>query len=325
MAKIDLIIPCYNAHDTLIRTLGSVMSQTIRDEIQVILVDDASSKKYNSIVKKVEKYLNIKIIRLKENVGPGKARRLGMKAGTSKYIMFIDADDTFFNAYSVETMYFEIEKRQCNICYSNFMEDMGNKRYFAHNNDGIWLFGKIYKREFLENMNIYINDTRANEDVGFNTLCRAFTVPQHVNELIYIWHYNKNSITRRNNALYSFTCTEGHVDNKIWAFKEAYKRGWNKDAYIRDIASQLCWYYFGYFDVKNQTRQEVNIDTYLGWIHKYYDTFKEEIIESIRRKILEEEYKRVYLGYLDNDINKVQVIDISIYHFIDLLGNMNRG
>lgn len=325
MTKIDIIVPCYNAHDTLIRTLGSIMSQTIRDEIQVIVVDDASDKKYNSIIRQFKDFLNIKLIRLKDNGGPGKARRVGMKVGKSKYIMYIDADDTFFNAYSVEKMYQEIEKRQCDICYSNFIEDAGNGVYVPHINDGIWLFAKIYRREFIENLNIYINDTRANEDVGFNTLCRAFAKPQHVNEYIYIWHYNPKSITRINNALYSFTCTQGHIDNKIWAFREAYKRGWDKDTYIRDIASQFCWYYFGYFEVRQQTRQEVSTDKYLNWVQKYYDTFKEEIKESVTRKILEEEYRSAYIGYINNDVNKVQVMDISIYHFIDLLNNVNRG
>ena len=323
MAKIDLIIPCYNAHDTVIRTLGSVLSQTVRDEIRVILVDDNSDKRYNSIVNRFKQFLDIKLIRLNSNVGPGKARRLGMKAGTSKYIMFIDADDTFFNAYSVGKMLYEIEKRQCNICYSNFIEDAGSGRYVSHINDGVWLFGKIYKREFLENLNIYINDTRANEDVGFNTLTRAFTQPQHVDEITYIWHYNPKSITRRNNALYSFTCTEGHVTNKIWAFKEAYKRGYNRDNYLHDIASQFCWYYFEYFNVRKQTREEVDVDKFISWIQRYYNAFKGEIKECVQKNIIEEEYKRAFNGYYA-DANKIQIIDVPIYHFIDLLEHVKE-
>ena len=318
MAKIDLIIPCYNAHDTVIRTLGSVLSQTVRDDIKVILVDDNSNKKYNSIVNRFNKFLDIKLIRLNKNVGPGKARRVGTKAGQSKYVMYIDADDTFFNAYSVEKLLYEIEKRQCDICYSNFIEDAGAQRYVSHINDGVWLFGKIYKREFLENLNIYINDTRANEDTGFNTLCRAFTVPQHVDEITYIWHYNPHSITRRNNALYSFTCTEGHVINKIWAFREAYKRGWKREFYLHNIASQFCWYYFEYFNVRMQTREEIDVEQYINWIQKYYNAFKDEIKECTTKNIIEQEYKQAFSSYYA-DSNKVQIIDVSIYHFIDLL------
>ena len=160
MAKIDLVIPCYNTHETLPRVLGSVLTQTVRDEIKVILVDDCSDNDYVEIVEQFEKFLDIQVIRLEENSGPGKARRVGMQAGNSKYIMCIDSDDTFFNAYSVELLLHEIETRKCDICYSNFLEDVDNLKFVPHPNDCIWMFGKIYKRQFLENLDIWLNDSR---------------------------------------------------------------------------------------------------------------------------------------------------------------------
>lgn len=318
MKKIDLIIPCYNTHKTLYRLFGSIMSQNCKDEIHIIMVDDCSSEGYEEFIKPFENILDIEIVKLKENSGPGTARRIGMQAGTSKYIMFIDSDDTFFNAFSVERLLYEIESKQCDIVYSNFIEDMENNRFFIHENDHIWVFGKIYRRKFLENYDIYFNDSRSNEDNGFNTLTRCFTEPQYINETTYIWHSNPKSITRINNGLYGFTCMEGQIYNKIWAFKEAYKKGWAKEHYIKSIIGQFLYYYFDYFNVKSQTREEIKPELYLQWVKGYYQEFKNEIQEAIDKDVIKEEYKDGFINYYNN-FDNIHIQDLTIYEFIDLL------
>ncbi len=318
MKKIDLIIPCYNTHKTLHRLFGSIMSQNCKDDIHIIMVDDCSDETYDEIVKPFKGILDIEIVRLDKNSGPGTARRVGMQAGKAPYIMFIDSDDTFFNAFSVSRLLYEIEARQCDIVYSNFIEDIDNFRFVMHNNDYIWVFAKIYKRQFLENLDIYFNDTRSNEDNGFNTLTRCFTEPQYVDETTYIWHYNPKSITRVNNGLYTFMCTEGQVENKIWAFKNGYKRGWERNKYIKSIVGQFCFYYFNYFSIKNQTREEIDAEKYIQWIKKYYDEFKDEIKEAIDKGILIEEYKDNFINYF-NDFNNINILDVTLEEFIDLL------
>ena len=318
MKKIDLVIPCYNTHKTLYRALGSVMSQNCKDEIHVILVDDCSDEGYEEFIKPFQGILDIEIVKLDKNSGPGTARRVGMQAGEAPYIMFMDSDDSFFNAYSVERLLYEIEARQCDIIYSNFAEDLENQRFLIHPNDHIWVFGKIYKRKFLENYEIYFNDTRSNEDNGFNTLTRCFTEPQYVDETTYLWHHNPKSITRIKNGLYTFTCMEGQIENKIWAFTEGKKRGWAHEPYIHSIISQFCFYYFNYFDIRSQTREEVDPQLYLKWVKRFYDTFKDEIEEAIQKDILAQEYKDSFIGYFDN-FNNIRVIDLTIFEFIDLL------
>jgi glycosyltransferase involved in cell wall biosynthesis len=318
MKKIDLIIPCYNTHKTLYRLFGSIMSQNCKDDIHIILVDDCSDEGYDELIMPFKDILDIQIIRLDKNSGPGTARRVGMQAGKSPYIMFIDSDDTFFNAFSVERLLYEIESKQCDIVYSNFIEDLENFRFIMHNNDYIWVFAKIYRRQFLENFDIYFNDTRSNEDNGFNTLTRCFTEPQYVDETTYIWHHNPKSITRINNGLYTFTCTEGQVENKIWAFKNGYKRGWDKAKYLRAIAGQFCFYYFNYFTVKRQTREEIKTEDYLKWIKKFYQEFKSEIQEAISKDIFIDEYKQTFINYF-NDFNNITILDLTIDDFINLL------
>ena len=318
MKKIDIVIPCYNAHNTLYRALGSILSQTIKDELHIILVDDYSEKTYDDLIAPFQNILDIEIIRLEKNSGPGTSRRIGIQAGKAPYIVFMDSDDTFFNAFSIARLLHEIEIRQCDIVYSNFIEDVDNFRFAMHRNDCIWVFGKIYSRKFLENFNIYFNDTRSNEDNGFNTLTRCFTEPQYVDETTYIWHHNPKSITRVNNGLYTFMCTEGQVENKIWAFKNGYKRGWDRNRYLKAICGQFCYYYFSYFKIKNQTREDIDINKYIEWIKKFYREFKDELQEAMTKDLFREEYRGTFANYF-NDFNNIAILDLTVDDFINLL------
>jgi len=55
------------------------------------------------------------------------------------------------------------------VVTSKFVEELDNQ-FIEHENDSIWLHGKIYRRSFLINKNISFNSTRNNEDNGFNHL-----------------------------------------------------------------------------------------------------------------------------------------------------------
>ena len=49
-SKINIVVPCYNAHSTLDRLLSSVAMQTIKDTVKVILVNDKSEKDYSEFI-----------------------------------------------------------------------------------------------------------------------------------------------------------------------------------------------------------------------------------------------------------------------------------
>lgn len=318
MKKIDLIIPCYNAHNTLHRLFGSIMSQTCKDDIHIIMVDDCSDYGYEDFVKPFMGVLDIEIIKLEKNAGPGFARRVGIQSGVSPYIIFADSDDTFYNSFSVEYLLRSIEQSQADVVYSDFVEEQDTGSFLVHKNDAIWVFGKIYRRQFLENWEIYFNDTRSNEDNGFNTLVRCFTNPVQVNEVTYIWHFNPQSITRVNDCLYTFTSLEGQIYNKIWAFTEGYKKGWDRNLYLRNIIGQFLYYYFHYFNIRTQTRKEVDVKLYMAWVKTYYFQFQKEIQEAIGNHMLDEEYATVFMEYY-NDHGKLYIHDVTIYDFIELL------
>ena len=55
---IDVIIPAYNSHSTITRTLSSIAMQLNKDEIKVTIVNDGGND-YKEIVKIFEPLLDI--------------------------------------------------------------------------------------------------------------------------------------------------------------------------------------------------------------------------------------------------------------------------
>lgn len=92
--EVSVIIPMYNAENTIIECLDSVMAQTYKD-FEGIIIDDGSTDGSYEIVKDYITKSNIQnLILLKQNnQGPSVARNKGIKNSKGKYIAFLDADD----------------------------------------------------------------------------------------------------------------------------------------------------------------------------------------------------------------------------------------
>lgn len=86
--QVSVIIPVYNAANTLRQCIESVLSQT-SIPIEIIAVDDKSEDDSAEIVRK---YKEITLISTEKNSGPAVARNLGAARCSSEIILFIDAD-----------------------------------------------------------------------------------------------------------------------------------------------------------------------------------------------------------------------------------------
>ena len=91
---IDIIIPVYNTpYADLERCLKSVENQTYKD-YKVYIIDDGSKE---STKKQLDSYIAGKTnftVKHIANAGVSNARNLGIEVSNSKYLTFLDADDT---------------------------------------------------------------------------------------------------------------------------------------------------------------------------------------------------------------------------------------
>lgn len=320
--KIDLIIPCYKAHDKLPRLLGSIISQTIVEDLEVTLVNDGDTKNYKDIVDIFSNFISIKEIVLEQNGGPAVARQYGYDNTFNPLVMFIDADDTLAGAFSLKVLRQQILTEPENvICVGSFLEEQEN-HYINHEQDTVWMFGKLYKREFLDKHNIRFNNTRANEDTGFNMLCKLMTSNiekiKFIKDIVYYWHSNPNSITRINNCEYSYNQSfVGYTDNMIWALKEAEKRNpFNGNILYQKVCILLNLYeYFIETPERDARFIEQNWGCCKKYFHEIYKEIKDKISDDILKQVYSEIMRNAYLGNKLRDI--IPIMDI--YEFLENL------
>lgn len=95
--KLSIIVPVYNmASDGKLNfCLDSLINQSIREEYEIIAVDDVSTDDSLLVLRKYEdKYPSlIKVIALDQNMHQGGARNAGIRAASGEWISFIDSDD----------------------------------------------------------------------------------------------------------------------------------------------------------------------------------------------------------------------------------------
>lgn len=89
----SVIIPTYNAEQTIARAIDSVLAQTY-EHYEIIVIDDASTDGTANLVQ--TKYGDrITFIQKVTNTGSSGTRNAGMEVANGDYIAFLDADDTW--------------------------------------------------------------------------------------------------------------------------------------------------------------------------------------------------------------------------------------
>ncbi len=264
---IDIIIPIYNGHDTIKRCLDSIKMQINMPVFKVTLVNDFDGTSYSDDIDSYHSYFDIVEINTNKNVGPGQAREYGICHTNYPYIIFIDCDDYFYDEYSVSKL-FEHKFYDLVVSYFEYHRD---DEVIIKKNNLVWLHGKMYKREYLEKENIHFNDTRANEDNGFNRL--IYLGPSNIKyifDLTYVYYDNKNSITRKKNREYKFSGLEWYSYNINWACEEAFNRGYDINKIQESLLGFLVSMYYYYFELKD----DFEVDKIIEWCINPYKLFE---------------------------------------------------
>jgi glycosyltransferase involved in cell wall biosynthesis len=224
---ITVIIPIYNAENTLKKTVNSILNQSIGFEnIELILVDDCSTDNSRDIIKCfANQYANVVPIYSSENSGtPSVPRNIGIKNASSDYIMFIDQDDMYVSTMC-EKLYTTIINGHVDLvsCIHHFVDENGEEYWFtnhlkkygseikinsinecplitkivgSHTNP---CWNKIYKKEFILNKKIFFLEKYGYEDLNFSIECYlkgSFILLNNYVGYLYIFIESLNSSLR---------------------------------------------------------------------------------------------------------------------------------
>ena len=222
--SVDVILPNYNKFNFLEEAINSVLDQTFKNW-HVYIIDDHSTDNSWSIIKKYSDLDNVTHIRLNKNMGPSFCRNYAMRISKSKYISFIDSDDTWkstklerqinfmeknnlFFTYTDYTPFFQINGKK-NYKKKTFLKDAFDFNAFIKNSSintttmiirrsilSVHKFKKIkimedylFKCQLLKSNNIA---KKFDEDLAFYRILNKSRSSQRLKNIFWLWHINKN-------------------------------------------------------------------------------------------------------------------------------------
>ena len=189
--EVSVILAVYNSRKTLRACLDSIVSQTLY-EIEIICVDDGSNDSSISILNEyAAKDCRITIIQ-QENGGAGKARNTGLTHASGKYVSILDSDD-IFEPDMLECALSKAKKTQSDIVVFRSDSFQTNSRdyrtipytikdrllpnfdvfsaqdvdYDFFNLFIGWAWDKLFRRDFIENMQLRFQEQRSTNDCFF--------------------------------------------------------------------------------------------------------------------------------------------------------------
>lgn len=146
---ISVVLPTYNRAHLLKRAVDSVLTQTFQD-FELIVVDDGSTDNTEEVL---SSYCEdrIKVIKLAHNVGPSRARNIGIESSNGLMVAFHDSDDKWLpNKLEVqlEAMRQPDTTRMVGCCFTRLVieRDGVQARYIPEYNEKALLNGDIYSR-----------------------------------------------------------------------------------------------------------------------------------------------------------------------------------
>lgn len=314
--KITIGVPVYKAAETLDKLLASIMTQSISDDVAIILAND-NPKDNNtySFVKTHYPKLDITILECDKNTGPGLARQRALDACKTEWITFMDADDVLMSPFALEELYNNITPN-CIEVQGPFFQEIpeGNlnsaqkmqliqsgqqfpPRITPRNDIGHpWVFGRLYRVSFLRQQSIGFSKLRAMEDGEFNWKIRMSIEGTNlqinlIDSPIYLWKTGSDhSITRigieenDGEPLYNWDlCQVGATAAAINAIKFCQKKNPFNGGVIRFAVEQMIGQYFTYVQclAKKPMFAKQNFFNAKRFYHSCYKDMEKNIDDEI--------------------------------------------
>lgn len=146
MVQFSIIIPVYNAAETIDKCINSIISQTYRS-FELLLINDGSTDESLNICQEWQsKDSRIRVFHQK-NQGACSARNVGIDNAVGRYIQFVDSDDTI-TSNCLELIQSIIEKYQDPDIIEYRLNYIGPNN--VRNIQGTILEEGLYDRKYLE-------------------------------------------------------------------------------------------------------------------------------------------------------------------------------
>lgn len=238
--RISVIIPAYNAENTIDKNIAALLSQTrLPDEI-IVIDNNSHDGTVRSVEKQMSKNYPLKMILDKETKsGPSAARNRGVMLSSGDVVAFIDADEVppgnwveiiyrEFNRGS-EVVYgpvTEADRKTFLKKYLDIMEkaNLGERQEFkpgVRNNNFLYAGNLAIKKDLFYKTGRFNESMHLGEDIDLSKRIYRLGRPIVYNPELAAVHYHKESIKGRIGKGFSY----GMLQAKF--LKEYFDRGIN--------------------------------------------------------------------------------------------------
>ncbi|WP_251547633.1 glycosyltransferase family 2 protein [Limosilactobacillus caecicola] len=221
METISVIIPFYNAGQSLANCLDSITNQDYPD-LEIILVDDGSTDNSAEIVENYRQNNdNLKVL-YQAHAGAAAAFNLGLAASNGDEIMFVSASDFLGDKTNLSELHRLLETTDADVAVANYFEfNNDDATTFIHtlkdyqktftpeewfkveyqqrdylNQCFTSIYGKLFKKELLKMVD-FDNEAKSISD---GTTWKIYLMADHityVNRSMYVVRQNDHSATYR--------------------------------------------------------------------------------------------------------------------------------
>ncbi len=205
---LQVVIPAYNMEKYIEECVDSVVNQKTDYKYVVYIIDDGSKDGTLEILKKYNKYSNIKVIS-KSNGGVSTARNAGIDRIVANYIMFIDSDDYLAEGCIQALMEKAYETEADIVSGAHERLINGKKVLYTHYDCDKYVddyskipgmpWGKVYKSELVSNViypeKYWFEDTI----IRFMLIDRAKSI-YYINKSVYVYRILESSASHSNST-----------------------------------------------------------------------------------------------------------------------------
>ena len=287
MKTVSVIVPAYNVERYIAKCLDSLIAQTLHN-MEIIVVNDSSTDDTQSIIDEyVKKYPKLIFSYIKPNGGIADVRNYALTKVHGEYFGFLDGDD-YTSEDMFEKMYRKAKECASDIVSSNFIWKYPSKSYVGY--DGPYgagkemlvksmatLWSKIYRTEFIQELNISFPTGYRYEDVYF-LYCLAPYAKQvnHINESFVHYIQRAGSITHVNDNRVKDMI---HIFHEIVAF---YKEASLFDAYEAELEYLYARFFLGNsllrtLQIEDKTFREGLIDESFSFLNELFPSWRKNM------------------------------------------------
>jgi len=229
--RVSVVIPCYNAADTLGEALDSVLSQSF-DDLEVIVVDDGSDDDPRAVVE-ARSDPRVRHHRIPRSGAPSRPRNVGVADARGDVVFFCDADDVMLPGKIAKQMTvldarplvgmvftdFEVIDASGNVVRPSFLARFRTLRWVAeggtregggydpgrmlrglHRANFVGMSGVAIRRSVLRDAGGFDESLDSSEDFDLWLRVAAVTQCLHLDEPLHRYRVHRNGLMQESSA-----------------------------------------------------------------------------------------------------------------------------